>query len=105
MEFNFGIWRITAWVVLIGGFWWWGGFENPAAMAPEYFDTRRVSRAWLWCVILFVSGATASTVVDHYVGNLDRSNLRFLYVLMGVASMVGAVVWLRGLMEGMGVGG
>lgn len=51
----------------------------------------------MYCVILFVTGAVSVSVVDHFVGTLDRSNLRIIYIAVGLALMIGAVVWGSGL--------
>lgn len=44
-------------------------------------------------------GAIAATLADHWVGNLDRSNLRFLYIIFGLICCAGALVYLHALTE------
>ena len=48
-------------------------------------------------VLIFVAGAAATAFVDHEVGTMDRTSLRWAYVLMGVVLMVTAVLWLRSI--------
>ncbi len=87
MEFTFTPFRIAILILLLAGFWLAGGFELPE------IALRQVSRIWLCSVIFFVIGALMVSVVDHWVGNLDRSNLRWLYVVMGVLAMAGSVMY------------
>jgi hypothetical protein len=48
-------------------------------------------------MLMFISGATCASVVDHYVGTLDRSNIRLLYIIVGVVLMTAASLWIRGM--------
>ena len=54
-------------------------------------------RAWVRLTIFFVVGAICATVIDHQVGIVDRSNLRFAYVLIGVILMAAAGLWLHAI--------
>ncbi len=85
MEFTFTPIRAGILAALLAGFWLLGSFEFPGA---GFFQLRR---AWMYSVLLFVLGGVSATVVDHWVGNLDRSNLRWLYVALGVLCMGGAL--------------
>ncbi|WP_379711638.1 hypothetical protein [Haloferula chungangensis] len=42
--------------------------------------------------MLFTLSAISATVVDHWIGNLDRSNLRWFYIVVGVAGMAGSAM-------------
>jgi hypothetical protein len=44
--------------------------------------------------------AGSTTLVDHFVGNLDRSDLRLLYLILGVLLMLSSLLWLHVLREG-----
>lgn len=44
---------------------------------------------------IFLTGAVIATVIDHWVGNIDRKNLRWLYVFVGVLAMISSVLWLN----------
>jgi hypothetical protein len=87
MEFTFTPVRTGILAILLVAFWLLGGFEFPGA------GFAYLRRAWLYSVLLFGLGSVCATIVDHWVGNLDRSNLRWLYVVMGVLCMGGAFMY------------
>jgi drug/metabolite transporter (DMT)-like permease len=73
-----------------------GGFSIPE-VHDEFRDPQRVTRAWLYCVMMFLAGAGCVSIVDHFVGTIDRSNIRLLYIIIGVALMIGSYLWQRGV--------
>jgi hypothetical protein len=84
-------------VVLLAGFYFLGGFEMPERMMPAEFR-----KSWMMCMVLFVFGAVQVSVVDHWAGNVDRSNLRSIHVILGVIFMAVGLAWksmLRGHLE------
>ena len=93
MEFTFTPVRIGILGVLLAGFWLLGGFEFPG----DGFAYLR--KPWLYSVLMFVAGGVFATIVDHWVGNLDRSNLRWLYVLLGVLCIGGSFMYQHVLKE------
>jgi hypothetical protein len=93
MEFTFTPLRTAILIGLLAGFWLLGGFEFPGE------GHRHLTRAWLYAVLLFSLGTVSSTVVDHWVGNLDRSNLRWLYIVLGVLCMGGGLMYQHVLKE------
>lgn len=96
MEFALSSLRIGALISLLALFGLLGGFGFP----EDSF--RYLTRAWMGSVLLFVLGAVSATIVDHWVGNLDRSNLRWLYIVLGVLGMGGGLMYqhvLRSRME------
>jgi hypothetical protein len=93
MEFTFTPLRVAILIVLLAGFWFAGGFT------PPDLSMRTTDRIWLCSIISFVVGAVMVSVVDHWVGNLDRSNLRWLYVVMGVLAMSGSGMYRHVLNE------
>lgn len=97
MEFNFSIQRLLLLVAFLAIFTTIGGFTPPSLSPDSMLDPRRVAKAWMYCVLLFISGAACASVVDHFVGTLDRSNIRLLYIIIGVALMIGSTMWIRGL--------
>lgn len=99
MEFHFSIPRLLLWVAFLAFFAWLGGFTPPSLPEDSLLDSHRVAKAWRYCVLLYLVGSVSASLIDHYVGNLDRSNLRLLYVLLGVALMAGSCLWLRGLRQ------
>jgi peptidoglycan/LPS O-acetylase OafA/YrhL len=95
MEFTFTPLRAGILLVLLAGFWVLGGFDFPDE------GSRRITRAWLYTVLMFGLGAVSATVVDHWIGNLDRSNLRWLYIVLGVLCMGGGLMYQHVLKERM----
>jgi hypothetical protein len=93
MEFNFSLIRIGILAVLLAGFAAVGGFDLFTGSASHF------NRGAGKCIALFIAGAVSATLVDHYVGNLERTNLRLLYILGGIALMGGAVAWLLTLKQ------
>ena len=53
----------------------------------------------LYRITLFAIGAGCVTIVEHETGTLDRTSLRWLYILLGVILMVAAVTWTRALRQ------
>lgn len=92
MELNFSLGRLVLFVVLVGGFAVLGGFSQPDI--PEQFSAIRSHEVWGYCGLMFVVGAVCASLIDHPVGNLNRSSLRILYVLLGVGLMVAGAWWL-----------
>ncbi len=96
MELNLDLRRLLVLAVLLGGFVLYGGFAPPDV--PEgYFDAVRIGKAWRYCVLLYLAGAVSVSIVDHMVGTLDRTNLRFLYVILGIGLMAFGVCWMHTL--------
>lgn len=100
MEINFTLRRVAVLTGLIALFWILGGFTNPGLDPGGYLDSRRIMKAWTYCIILYLTGAGSATIVDHFVGTLDRSNLRLLYLILGVLLMLSSLLWLHVLREG-----
>ncbi len=100
MEINFTLRRLAVLTALIGLFWLLGGFSNPGLDPGGYLDSRRITKAWTYCIILYLAGAGSATIVDHFAGNLDRSNLRLIYIILGVLLMLSSLLWLHVLREG-----
>jgi hypothetical protein len=86
MEFNFSPLRVAVLVILFVVFAVYGGFTIPEGLPS------RMMRTWSLSVLLFALSAISATVVDHWIGNLDRSNLRWFYIVLGVAGMAGAAL-------------
>lgn len=95
MELKFTPIRVTILVILIIAYAVHGGFAVP----PE--APRHLMRMWVTTLLLFLGSAVSATVVDHWIGLMDRSNLRWFYIVLGVSGMVGALVMLHVFRERM----
>lgn len=93
MEISLTLRRVLAFVLLLTAFWLLDGFNSPDALP------RHSMRAWVMSVALFSLGAFCATLVDHWVGNIDRSNLRWLYVVLGVICMGGGLGYQKMLRD------
>lgn len=100
MEFNFEWRRLLLLAALLGGFAYLGGFSAP--QTDEDHSPARAGKAWFYCVVLFVTGATSASLVDHYAGTMSYSNLRPAYVLLGVLLMATGLFWQRFLKKEVG---
>ena len=87
MSFNFSIGRLAQLATCIALFVALGGFSD--AVMNE--------RAWLRLFVIFVVGAVCFSIVDHEVGLMDRTNLRFAYLQGGAVLMTASVLWLRAI--------
>ncbi|MDB6076370.1 MAG: hypothetical protein JWO82_117 [Akkermansiaceae bacterium] len=50
-------------------------------------------------IVLYLLGAVSMTIVDHWIGNLDRSNLRAMYIILGILACGGGLMYLHILKE------
>jgi hypothetical protein len=99
MELRFTPLRVAILMLLLLGFGLLGVFGFPPS-SHSY-----LTRAWLFSVVLFGFGGVSATLVDHWVGNLDRSNLRGLYIVLGALCMCGALVYQHVLKSRMEIAG
>lgn len=105
MEFNFSLSRLCLLAFLLMFFFFWGGFSAPVIDPESMLSASRVTRVWFYCVVLYVIGAACVSVVDHFVGTLDRSSLRLLYVILGVIAMASSCLYIHTLKSAGGAGG
>lgn len=97
MELNFSWKRVALFFALLGAFWVMGGFDCPKAAPGALPDSHALAKAWRNSVMLFLFGAAAVSLVDHFVGTMDRSNVRLLYILCGSLVMIVSLLWIRAL--------
>lgn len=97
MEFNFGFGRLALLATCLGVLFLLGGFSAPDAAEESFFQARRTQKAWFYCVVLFIGGAVSASLIDHRVGLMDPTNIRYLYILIGGILMVSSMLWLRSL--------
>lgn len=97
MEVNFTPIRSGILITLLLVFYFLGGYEVPGEV---YF--RQFTKAWYLCIVIFATGAGMVSVVDHWAGTVERTNLRILYLILGFVLMAVALFWqgvLKGRME------
>ncbi|MEZ0275359.1 MAG: hypothetical protein ACAH88_10680 [Roseimicrobium sp.] len=93
MSFNFGPVRLIIFIVCVLVFWFFKGFENTV---PGEEDTRiALGAQWVWPFVAYFVGAIAVSFIDHYIGTLERQNIRLVYLIGGTILMVGAIVMLN----------
>lgn len=94
MEFTFTPIRIGIFICLLAVFWFFDGFTHPAIRldlgdeAPRYLLT-----TWGLCMALFITGASSATLVEHWAGNIDPTNLQAFYITIGIILMAIALFW------------
>lgn len=93
MSFNFGPVRLIIFVVCVLAFWAFKGFEN--TVPGEEGTMVEVGNQWVWSLIMFGVGAIAVSFIDHYIGTLERQNIRLVYLIGGTILMVSAIVVLN----------
>ncbi len=98
MEFTFTPIRIGIFVSLLIAFWFLGGFTPPASLNDgDFSGARHLGKSWGYCMILFVTGAISSTLVEHRAGNIDPTSLRAIYIVIGLICMAAALAWNQAL--------
>lgn len=105
MSFTFAPFRLLILLVCLGAFYAFGGFDIPAPSEEGYRVPPKVKEAWFKCVLMFVVGAVSASLVDHHVGLFEPTNLRILYVILGLVLMIGAGLWLNALKTAVAGGG
>ncbi|WP_038170522.1 hypothetical protein [Verrucomicrobium sp. BvORR106] len=105
MSFTFAPLRLLILLVCLGAFYAFGGFDVPIPPEEGYHVPAKVKQAWLRCVLMFVVGAVSVSLVDHHVGLFEPTNLRIIYVIIGLVLMIGAGLWLNALKTAVAGGG
>jgi hypothetical protein len=99
MSYNFTLPRLALLAACVIAFFLLGGFARPELSESSFLDPVRVNKGWMLCVIMFLAGAGCVSVVDHFVGLMEPSNLRLLYIIIGILLMAGSFVWQRSLKQ------
>jgi len=98
MGINLGPIRTSLLLLLVTYFWYMEGFTKPEYISRGLQEDS-VAEAWMRCVLMYLGGAVAATIIDHQVGTMDRTNLRPVYIIVGIALMAGSLLWLDVLKE------
>ncbi len=99
MDFNFDLRRLLLFAALLAGFALLGGFSQPELSPESMHRAAQVHKAWFYCMALYVVGAAAVSLVDHWTGTMEPLNLRLLYIILGVLLMGAGALWLRVLKQ------
>ncbi|CAN5565960.1 hypothetical protein BH09VER1_BH09VER1_48310 [soil metagenome] len=94
MNFNFAPLRLLLLALCLGLFAAFGGFSEPHVSAILQGSS---ADGWLDCILLFIAGAVCVSLIDHRVGLREPTNLRPLYIILGLISMAAALAWLSAL--------
>ncbi|NOY00556.1 MAG: hypothetical protein GXP30_12585 [Verrucomicrobia bacterium] len=97
-EFNFDWKRLLILAVFLVIFFLLGGFYPPE-VNEEMVSPTGITRSWFYMVLLYCCGAVSVSIIDHEVGMFPPSNLRILYIILGVLLMGASAAWLYSLNE------
>ena len=96
MSFNFGPLRVLTLILCFVGFWLLGGFDMAGLSSAG--GLMSAARIWLASVMMFIFGAVCVSLIDHESGHMEpRTNLRGLYIALGVLLMAGACWFIYGI--------
>ena len=86
--------KFLVFVALLSGFYAFDGFHRPVVAREDYRGPRRMARAWLVAVVMFVAGAFValwgSTISQHIDSDIPDG----LYPIIGVVLLVGGFAWM-----------
>src|SRR5437879_3867617 len=89
--------RLAVFIALAIGFFWWCGFWPADIPRYDYFDRRRIFKAWLACSALFLGGAATACFGEQDYGLFPPTSLRPLLIFFGLLVMAAAVVWMHSI--------
>ncbi|MFT4550217.1 MAG: H+/Cl- antiporter ClcA [Verrucomicrobiales bacterium] len=94
--------RIATFVVCVAIFWILGGFEPLGSGLSEDFQPHvKMQKAWIYCIVAFLTGAVCVSFIEHKIGHVDPVNLRVAYIIFGVALMLLGILWHHSLVSGL----
>ena len=86
--------KFLVFVALLSGFYAFDGFDRPVIAREDYRSPRRMARAWLVTVVMFVTGAVValwgSTISQHIDSDIPDG----LYPIIGVLLLIGGFIWM-----------
>lgn len=93
IDWNFSPGRLALFFGIVAVFWFLGGFEFPLPSDDSRYWRRGSTRGWRYSVLVFGAGAVSASFVDHWAGNVERSNVRPAYIVLGVLLMGSGLFW------------
>ena len=86
--------KLLVFVTLMGGFYAFDGFDRPGVVQEDYRGPRRMARAWIVTVIMFVAGALMTLWGNAIAQHIDWDILDGLYPIIGVLLLIAGFVWM-----------
>jgi amino acid transporter len=86
--------KLLVFVALMGGFYAFDGFDRPAVAQEDYRSPRRMARAWIVTVIMFVAGAVMTLWGNAIAQLMDWDIPDGLYPIIGVLLLIAGFVWM-----------
>jgi hypothetical protein len=81
--------------LVVGFFLWFGGPQR--LPQDSILSQSRVTKAWLYCSLLFVAGAGTACFGDKEYGMFPPTSLRWLFIVIGTFIMVATSAWMHSL--------
>ena len=86
--------KLLIFVVLLGAFYAFGGFDRPTVASDSYHHSGRMARAWIITVIMFLAGAVmtlwGNALAQHVAWDIPDG----LYPLIGGLLLVAGFIWM-----------
>ena len=86
--------KLLVFMALMGGFYAFDGFDRPAVAQEDYRSPRRMARAWIVTVIMFVAGAVMTLWGNAIAQHVDWDTPDGLYPIIGVLLLIAGFVWM-----------
>jgi amino acid transporter len=86
--------KLLVFIALMGGFYAFDGFDRPTAAQEDYRSPRRMARAWIVTVVMFVAGAVMTLWGNAIGRSVDWDVPDGLYPIIGVLLLVAGFVWM-----------
>jgi hypothetical protein len=86
--------KLIVFVGLLACFYFFGGFQRPIVSQDDYRSPRRMAKAWLVTVIMFVAGAALTVYGNDIAQMVDWDIPNGLYPAIGVMLLIGGFVWM-----------
>ncbi len=93
--------RLALLCACLGVYGFLGGFTPLEAQFGMDSVHPKSTKAWFYCALAFTAGAVSVSLIDHSVGHVDPTNLRFAYILFGIALMALGILWNQSLVAGL----
>lgn len=99
MEYNFDLRRILLFAAILSVFALLGGFSFPELASDSLYQGARIRKAWVYCCILVIVGATLASFIDHWAGMMEPKNYRSLYIILGLLLILAGGLWQHSLKQ------